>query len=177
MKIIDFSKVFIKGTIKKLIMETDIQVEGNTGELQGTTREREGTAGNDEGNGKTVVDHILRTLRENNDAKKELYKVLKAETGINVEPYLEGLLGERQDKKTKLEDMDMPLREIAENVLQMTTDGYAPSQIASFLGIYPSQVSRILKEQDRWQKEINGQARHQAAKKLPWFLRFVSRFI
>ncbi len=156
---------------------TDEQVEGNTGELQGTTRELQGTAGNDRGNGKTIVDHIFKTLRENDEAKKELYKVLKDETGINVEPYLEGLLGERQDKKTKLEDIDMPLREIAENVLQMTADGYAPSQVASFLGIYPSQVSRILKEQDKWEKEIAGAVRKQVTqnKALPWYVRLAAK--
>lgn len=155
----------------------DEQVEGKTGERQGTTREREGTAGNDGGNGKTVVDHIFKTLRENDEAKKELYRTLKAETGINVEPYLEGLLGEREDKKTKLEDIDMPLREIAENVLQMTTDGYAPSQIASFLGIYPSQVSRILKEREKWEKDIVGAATKMIVqnKELPWYVRLGAR--
>lgn len=157
--------------------KTDEQVEGKTGELQGTTREHEGTAGNDEGNGKTIVDHIFKTLRENDEAKRELYKVIKAETGINVEPYLEDLIGERQDKKTKLEDIDMPLREIAENVLQMTTDGYAPSQIASFLRIYPSQVSRILKDREKWEKEIAGAANKMITqnKKLPWYVRLAAR--
>ncbi len=73
------------------------------------------------------------------------------------------------------EDIDMPLREIADNVLQMATDGYSPSRIASFLGIYPSQVSSILKERDCWAKEIKGTAQKQAAK--PWYMRWVSRFI
>ncbi len=155
---------------------TGEQVEGTTGELQGTAgncRELQGIAGN----GKTVVDHIFKTLRENDDAKKELYKVLKAETGIDVEPYLEGLLGERQDKKLRIEDIDMPLREIAENVLQMNVDGYAPSQIASFLGVYPSQVSRILKEREKWEKDIAGAARKQVTqnKKLPWWVRLAAK--
>ena len=156
---------------------TSEQVEGNTRELQGTTGEMQGNAGNDGGNGKTVVDHFIKTLRENDDAKKELYRMLKSETGINVEPYLEGLLGEREDKKTKLEDMEMPLREIAENVLQMTNDGYSPSQIASFLGIYPSQVSRILKDRERWDKEITGAVRKQVTenKKLPWHIRALAK--
>lgn len=131
------------------------------------------TTGNNGESGKTVVDHIIKTLRENDEAKRELYKTLKAETGINVEPYLEGLLGERQDKKTKIEDMDMPLREMAENVLQMEKDGYANSQIASFLGIYPVQVSRILKDREKWEKDIAGAVRTQVLKnkELPWYVR------
>jgi hypothetical protein len=154
--------------------KTDERVEG----IAGNGRELQGTAGNDGGNGKTVVDHIFKTLRENDDAKKELYKVIRAETGINVEPYLEGLLGERQDKKMKIEDIDIPLREMAENVLQMTNDGYGNSQIASFLGIYPSQVSRILKEREKWEKDITGAVRNQVLqnKKLPWYVRVAAKF-
>lgn len=159
------------------VMETEEMTDEQIEETTGNDRIQQETTGNDRGNGKTVVDHIIKTLRENDEAKKELYKTLKAETGINVEPYLEGLLGEREDKKTKIEDIDMPLREMAENVLQMTNDGYGNSQIASFLGIYPVQVSRILKERERWEKEIVGAARNQVLqnKKLPWYVRVAAK--
>lgn len=47
------------------------------------------------------------------------------------------------------------------------------------LGIYPLQVSRILKEREKWEKEISGAARKSVTqnKKLPWYVRLVSRFI
>lgn len=155
-------------------MEPSEQVEDN----QGKSMKLTGIAGNDGGkSGKAIFENIVQTLRENDEAKKELYRSIKNEIGIDPEPFLEKWLGEREDKRSKIEDLDMPLREIAENVLQMVTDGYSPSQIASFLGIYPSQVSRILKEKEKWEKEIRGTAQKQVARKLPWYLRWASRFL
>ena len=155
-------------------METEKKTDELVEETSENIRNHQETT---ENNGKTVVDHIFRILRKNDEAKKELYKIIKAETGINVEPYLEGLIGERENKKTKLEDMDMPLREIAENVLQMATDGYAASQIAAFLGIYPVQVSKIMKERKKWEKDIASAAKKMIIqnKKLPWYVRLLAR--
>lgn len=158
--------------------------EGTPGEHQGTPGEHQGTSGNagehqgtSNKTGKAILDQIIETLRENDEAKKELYRELryqlKENVGIdvNVEPYLEKWLGERENKSQKIEDIEIPLREIAENVLQMNEDGYSVYQIASFLNIYPSNVSRILKDRKLWEKAI----KKQTIKKLPWYTKILAK--
>lgn len=138
------------------------------------------TSGNDAGTSRELpgnVPEIVKLLAKKPELRKELIKWVKSEFGFNVESILENYFGELPDKKSKLEDIDMPMREIAENVLQMYDDGYANSQIASYLGIYPSMVARILKSQEGWRSEISGAARKALTqnKKLPWYVRLAAR--
>lgn len=153
-------------------METETEPAVESRELQGTAgncRELQGIAGNEM--------EIVKLLGKRPELRKELVQFVKGEFGFNVEGILEEYFGELPDKRNKIEDIDMPLREIAENVLQMRQDGYSPSQTASFLGIYPSQVSRILKDGTKWDQEIKKIAQGKIKKSLPWYLRFVSRFV
>lgn len=147
-------------------------VKESSGNGAGTSRNDAGTSGELPGN-----PEIVKLLEKRPELRKELIKWVKNEFGFNVESILENYFGELPDKKSKIEDIDMPMREIAENVLQMYDDGYANSQIASYLGIYPSMVARILKSQENWRSEISGAARRALTqnKKLPWYVRLAAR--
>ncbi|SNQ59670.1 helix-turn-helix domain-containing protein [Candidatus Methanoperedens nitratireducens] len=136
----------------------------------------ENDQGNGQGNSREMPD-IVRILAKRPEMRRELISWVKKEFGFNIESYLEEYFDELPDKKYKIEELAMPLREIAENVLGMTDDGYSPSQIAADLGIYRSQVSKILKDRGRWEKEIAGAVRKQVTqnKKLPWYVRLAAK--
>ncbi len=154
-------------------------VENDQGNGQGNSRELKETPEDDKetpGNSREMPEFV-RILAKRPEMRRELIKWVKNEFGFNIESYLEEYFDELPDKKYKIEELAMPLREIAENVLGMTDDGYSPSQIASDLGIYRNQVSKILKDRGRWEKEIASAVRKQVTqnKKLPWYVRLAAK--
>lgn len=157
-------------------METQIDTDEGVQGTAGNSRELQGTAGNRKGTAQEPPE-IMKILAKHPEMRRDLVNWVKQEFGFNIEGYLEDYFGELPDKKLKLEDITMPLREIAENVLGMTDDGYAPSQVAAELGIYRSEVTRILKARGHWEKEIASAANKMITqnKKLPWYVRLLAR--
>ncbi len=118
----------------------------NEDEGQGNSRELKETQGNDEDNpgnprssttggfdDRKDIPDIVKTLAKHPETRRELINWVKKEFGFNIESWLEEYFDELPDKKYKIEDLAMPLREIAENVIGMTDDGreeFVASQLA-----------------------------------------------
>lgn len=106
-------------------------------------------------NGKIDWESIFGKILTDTDARKELSKWTKKEFGININKFLPALTGqEDQDSRTAIEDMDIPHREIAENVYELQEEGYNRVQIAKMLGIYPTAITKILNEEERFKAQI-----------------------
>lgn len=158
-------------------MESEETASGNFQETSGNDQE---SSENDQESSRKHPGYnseLVQLLARRPELRKELIKWVKSEFGFNCESILENYFGELPDKKTKIEDIDMPMREIAENVLQMYDDGYAVSQIASYLGIFPSVVSKVLKNETRWRTEIENQVKKKVLqnKNIPWYIRLATR--
>lgn len=153
-------------------METEKNSSEQVQGTAGNSRNLQGTAGNG-----GEPPEIVKLLAKHPEMRRDLISLVKREFGFNIETLMEDYFGEMPDKKLKLEDIAMPVRELAENVLGMTDDGYAPSQVAAELGIYRSEVTRILKARSHWEKEIAGAAKKVIVqnKKLPWWVRLAAK--
>lgn len=102
----------------------------------------------------TIKPTIIETLASSSQAREDLRRHIKREIGIDVEPYMERAFGELPDKKISVSESDIPMREIAETVYELMDDGYNNSQISSQLGLWPVEVTRILKDRKNWEKQI-----------------------
>jgi len=119
----------------------------------------------------TIKPTIVETLASSTQAREDLRRHIKREVGIDIEPYMERAFGELPDKKITVSESDIPMREIAETVYELMDDGYNNSQISSQLGLWPVEVTRILKDRKNWEKQIW----KVAVKGLPWHLRQLAK--
>ena len=118
-----------------------------------------------------VKDEIIDLLATKPEARRDLIKWAKKETGFNLEPVLEKYFGEMPDKKSRIEEVDTPMKDIAESIFVMLDEGYSQGQISHQLGLWPAQVSRIVKDRDSWDKRLL----KVAMQGLPWHLRTLAK--
>jgi len=119
----------------------------------------------------TIKPTIIETLVSSTQAREDLRRHIKREIGIDIEPYMEKAFGELPGKKISVSESDIPMREIAETVYELMDDGYNNSQISSQLGLWPVEVTRILKDRKNWEKQIW----KVAVMGLPWHLRQLAK--
>jgi len=117
---------------------------------------------------------IVEILRTNPQMRREMVKWVKQEWGINIESYLEQFFGKDPEKKRKVEELDIPVRELAENVYMMTDGGWSVQQIAKELGVWQTTVSRLLRKRKEYEKA----ARDDFINRLPKVhQRLIARFL
>ena len=101
-----------------------------------------------------VKDEIIDLLATKPEARRDLIKWAKKEMGFNIEPVLEKYFGEMPDKKSRIEEVDTPMKDIAESIFVMLDEGYSQGQISHQLGLWPAQVSRIVKDRGSWDERL-----------------------
>ncbi len=129
--------------------------------------------------GMDIKTEIMNLLRKRPDARRALIKVFKAEAGVNIESILEEMFGEMPDKKRNVEEMDIPMVDVAASILEMKAEGYEPAQIARQLNMWPVQVTRILTKEKYWSNKILAFENAQKKKllnTLPLHLRVLAKF-
>ena len=112
---------------------------------------------------------IIDILATKPEARKDLIKWIKDEFGFNAEPYFEKYFDELPDKKSRIEELDVPMKDIAESVFDMLDEGYSNAQIAYQLRLWPAQIKRIVDDRSGWEKRLQ----KVAMKGLPWHVRTV----
>jgi len=95
---------------------------------------------------------IIEILRTNPQMRREMVKWIKQEWGINIESYLEQFFGKDPDKKRKVEDLDIPVRELAENVYALIDEGWSVQQVSKEYRIWQTTVSRLLRKRKEYEK-------------------------
>lgn len=121
-----------------------------------------------------LLDGILETLRKDEDVRRELYKRLKKEIGIDVTPYIDNFLKTKTNEKymtTAL--MKEPALEIAKTVLDMyDDDGYDMYQISEQMHLKIAVVKDMISKRDHWKKMIAKKIMASPEiKELPWYIR------
>lgn len=112
---------------------------------------------------------VFKMAANNPAVRKDIIKYVKREFGFNLKNIFDMYFGKDEDEPEKLENLEMPLREIAENVLIYDDDGFSPSQIASKMGIFPAPVKDILNNRRKWEKDLIKEVK----KISPWYVRIL----
>ncbi len=157
----------------EIVMNSEIPKENETENHQEPLE----TVGNGQKRSGTGDFEIVRLLGKRPELRKELISFVKSEFGFNVEGVLEEYFGELPDKRYNIDDVDTPIREIAENVLEMNEEGFSAGQIATELGLHRTAIGKILRERNTWREELRKAARQKVKKNMPWYLRPLARFM
>jgi len=103
-----------------------------------------------------IVGHIktsiIDTLREDEEARRELCGFIKREMGFDATPYIDKiLLTKTQPKYIDMAKMKEPAADIAKTVLEMYfDDGYDMYQISEQLHLKVSIVKSMIQNKDHW---------------------------
>jgi len=98
---------------------------------------------------------ILNLIAKNPEMQRELITWGKKEFGFNIEPFIERYFGELPDKVHKIENIDIPIREIVEDLVgYVDEDGYSIGQAAKMLHISRSMASKLYADKDKFLRDI-----------------------
>ena len=112
---------------------------------------------------------IVQMAVNNPAVRKDIIKYVKREFDFDLNSLMEMYFGEDPDKRIKLEDVDEPMRNIAESVIILKNEGWSPGQIASQLGLFPHAINEVLRDQAKWELQILEKTR----RLMPWYIRIV----
>lgn len=112
---------------------------------------------------------IVKMAVNNPAVRKDIIKYVKREFEFDLSSVMEMYFGEDPDKRIKLEEVDEPMRDIAESVLILNNEGWSPGQIARQLGLFPHAINEVLKDQANWELQLLEKTRHL----MPWYIRIV----
>lgn len=138
---------------------------------------------------KTITNYILTELKNNDEAKGELYRTIKLEMGFDAEPFFENFLGKRKNKVITIKDMDQPYRSVVQLIIDEYDEGYHVEQIAKKYNWTKSAVHNAIKNREKYEKEEEDYQRRERIREakeeaeereallalLPWWKRIVAR--
>jgi len=115
---------------------------------------------------------ILGMIATNPELRREMISWVQSEFGFNIESHLEKYFGELPDKTQKIEEVEVPVRELVEDIVgYIEEDGYSVGQTARMMKLKRPLVSKLYKDKDRYLKAKTEAAINSTTKKMPFLKR------